>query len=560
MPFQTDDGHERMGQPHSMPLPDEVVALFMSNLSPNDLYRCSQVSRNFNGLAVQAILDRYKIWCPEQSAQLRLSHAANTVDSLSAFLVSIHIQKLSYVHFDLGAITSTAMAERTFIKMRRLVDRVTSVHSVRVYWPSSRIRIANDGPLTKLVRSVQRFLNSVVAKGCRKLQVEGFDNIFQAQKNSAGDRFSPSAMSIQPSTFIITSIFGSAKRYISLAKGALKTVFEDAPTSSYPLPPLESMLSQFEFDSIAMFQPPFAQWMSALLQASPANELTLSFVDLPEDPHEAQSVLGLLAAAAPNVTAIYLTGARSGTMKTILDWASQFKDLDTLGVQPRCFRSEADTADMEIHKLVFPKLRRIECPPSFISDLLAPGDPTSLRRDGKEGLTGVSQRLPVLTSNGVVATTYQWKSCTKLEVMAAIDTIARLESSLSFSIGSTKNGNCTLHIAFQFDDDLFAIADALNRYLAPAIQNVQERIVPGCEESACRVFILELMLPGTREEIREETYDKAILTFLRLSPSINRVILSSNELGLDLPKETVGGERLERFRTVSTNLVSVCMY
>lgn len=529
----------------------------MSRLSFLDLYRCAQVSRTFNRFAVQAILDRHNIWSPEQSAHLRLSQTANAVDSLSALLLSVRIDKLSYVHFDLGKVTTIATAERTLVKMKQLIDRVSSVHSVRVYWPSSRVRTTKEESLTNIVQSVQSFLNSVVAKGCSKLQVEGFDAIFQAKKNSTEDRFTPSTM--QPSTFIITSIFGSAKRCISGAKRFVRTAFGDAPTPSFPFPPIDSKLSRFEASSTSLFQPPFAQWTLALLKASPVKELTLSFADLPEDPQEAQSVLGLLAAGAPDVTAIYLDDARSGTMETVLNWASQFKDLDTLGAQPRCFTFDTDRVGLGLHKLIFPKLRRVECPPSFICELLAPGDASDTdpisQSGGEEGRRDIGRRLPVLSSSGVVATTYHWKSCTTLDVAAAIDTITRLESSLS-----STTSNCTLHVALQFEHDLFDIAEALSCHLAP-VQNTQKRIISrdDCVEGG-RVFILEFILPGTRDDIREGMYDKAITSLLRLSPSVDRVILSSNELGLDLPKEVASGERVEKFRSVCTNLTSVCMY
>ena len=75
----------------------------------------------------------------EFTAIHRYKHLAdnpNDLDGLSALLLSVHVKSLSDVVFDLEKVTSLQSALKSFHKMKRLVDRMTSLHTVHFRWPS----------------------------------------------------------------------------------------------------------------------------------------------------------------------------------------------------------------------------------------------------------------------------------------------------------------------------------------------------------------------------------------------------------------------------------------
>jgi hypothetical protein len=83
--------------------------------------------------------------------------------------------------------------------------------------------------------------------------------------------------------------------------------------SIVPSPQLSetSNLTQFETDSTNIFQPPFSQWTFALLKSSPITKFCVDFTDISYDSDEKSLILDRLADAIPNITKLYLDGARS---------------------------------------------------------------------------------------------------------------------------------------------------------------------------------------------------------------------------------------------------------
>ena len=89
---------------------DELALQTLDFLPPLDLRNCAQVSRSFNRITVQSVLDRHKIWNPQQSASLQLAEKPHDLDGLSALLLSIHVKSLAHVNFDLMKVVSLPSA------------------------------------------------------------------------------------------------------------------------------------------------------------------------------------------------------------------------------------------------------------------------------------------------------------------------------------------------------------------------------------------------------------------------------------------------------------------
>ncbi|RXW18268.1 hypothetical protein EST38_g7577 [Candolleomyces aberdarensis] len=548
---------------------DELTQLILQFLNPLDLHKSAQVCRNWNRIAVQCMLDENKLWNPQRASHLRLTSSPQEKDTLSALLISVNVKQLGYVNFEWTRIISIKMLQRSFERMQRLVERMSSLRIVRVHWPSMLEEVGiTDSSMASLCSSIEGFLNATIAQGCSKLMLTGFNDILGKRyqlKKSAGTVSSKSASTSSQRASIL------AKARTLLAPNSMKQTegslaidvlsdeanycrpgnrFGSPPPwiSIAPSPQLSetSKLTQFETNTINLFRPPFSQWTLALLKASPITELCLHFTDLPDDTIEQNLILDRIADAAPDITSLYIDSVRSGTMKDIMRWASRFQQVQILGIQPACFPTPDDDKNLDLHELDFPNLTRLESPASFIPQFLksdsAPAD--SLGRFKS-------------LSSGLIAATYRWTSSSSSEVASAVNAISLVKSAVHEALGSLAE-DCTVHIAFRFVHDFFKVTEALNR---PGAIPPDLLIKAGesTSDDAGPKFILELVLPGTREEIRQGIFDDKITVYLRLVPGIDAMVLTSNEAHLSLEMEEFDQEQMWKFQKICPNLKSTGM-
>jgi hypothetical protein len=127
-----------------------------------------------------------------------------------------------------------------------------------------------------------------------------------------------------------------------------------------------------------------------------------------------------------------------------------------------------------------------------------------------------------------------------LEVVGAVKAISSVKSAVYEAMGSLAK-NCTIHIAFRFIHDFFAVTEGSNR---PDVIPADLLVKPGGSAGGDvgPRFILELILPGTREDILQGIFDSKIKVFLKLVPDILIIALRSNEAHLNLGMELLGRE------------------
>ncbi|KAJ2913264.1 hypothetical protein MD484_g7152, partial [Candolleomyces efflorescens] len=372
--------------PHDFWATDELVLRTMDFLPHPDLRNCVQVSQSFNRIAVQSVLDRLKIWNAEHNATLPLANNPNDLDGLSALLLSVHVKSLSLVVFDLGKVTSLKAALKTFDKMQRLVERVESVHTVHVRWPSGAYGVnkqpqISDKALVSAFRCVEEFFSTVITKGCTSLQFTGFDafaSIYQLKKHPAITAAASKALKASPTVERSTSsspIWGSA-----WFKGYLPSRHTRAATPWISLTPPSpklgevTKLARLLVQSTTVLRPPFSQWLFGILQASPVIYMSISLEDTPDNKVEFNLMLDRLAEALPKVITIHLVdGARAGVMKDTVAWLGQFQLLESVRIEPECFFAAGNTITTEdLGPLArLPNIRELVSSSSFICAYIA---------------------------------------------------------------------------------------------------------------------------------------------------------------------------------------------
>ncbi|KAJ2932700.1 hypothetical protein H1R20_g4399, partial [Candolleomyces eurysporus] len=373
---------------------DELALHTFASLPVSDLRNCAQVSRSFNRIAVQSILDQHKIWNAQQSVALQLADNPNDLDSLSALLLSIHVKNLAHVIFNLKKVVSLPSALKTFHKMQRLVDRMTSLGAVHVNWPSATThkQPISDKMLATACKCVEEFLDTIISKGCTTLQLDGFYAFASNYKLKKNPAFTAAEIPRAPAV-VKLSIWESAKGYLPprharAASDVLSPLSEERNYSrksslfsiSAPWISLtpSSRLSQvtklatFNAHSTGVFRPPFSQWTFALLKASAVTSMKLSFKDVPDNVIEFKLILDRLAEAVPNVTAIHLTGARPGLIKDVVAWLGRFQQLEVLKIEPKCFSKGNDIDALELQALArLPNIKQLRSSPYFLCAYLA---------------------------------------------------------------------------------------------------------------------------------------------------------------------------------------------
>ncbi|KAJ2933766.1 hypothetical protein H1R20_g3319, partial [Candolleomyces eurysporus] len=310
---------------------DELALHTFASLPAPDLRNCARVSRSFNRTAVQSVLDQHKIWNAQQSADLQLADNPNDLDGLSALLLSVHVKSLASVTFSLERVNALQSALKSFHKMQRLVDRMESLHTVYVNWPSDdyQNQPISDKMLATACKCVEEFLDTIISKGCATLQFSGFDAFASKYKMKKNPAITAAEIPRAP-TAERSSIWEGARGYLpSRQTRATSDVssrlseegnYSRKPSrfsistpwiSLTPSPKLSQVtkLTTFYADSAGIFRPPFSQWTFALLKASAVTCVTLCFQDIPDDGAESKLILDRLAEAIPDVTTIRLYNA-----------------------------------------------------------------------------------------------------------------------------------------------------------------------------------------------------------------------------------------------------------
>ncbi|RXW19031.1 hypothetical protein EST38_g6829 [Candolleomyces aberdarensis] len=397
---------------------DELALHTFASLPAPDLRNCAQVSRSFNRIAVQSVLDQHKIWNAQRSAVLQLADNPNNLDGLSALLLSIHVKNLTNVNFDLMKVVSLASALKTFYKMQRLVDRMASLHTVYVNWPSDAYqkRPVSDKMLATACKCVEEFLDTVISKGCIELKF-GYFNAFASKYKLKKNPAITAAEIPRAPAAERSSVWESARGYLPsrhtrAASDVLSPLSEEgnycrkssrfsisAPWMSLtPSPKLSQVtkLTTFCTYSTSVFRPPFSQWTFALLQASPVTSMTLSIQDIPDDGVESKLILDRLAEATPNVTTIRLNGARPGLMKDVVAWLGRFQRLQVLKIETECFPAGTDIDDLELEALArLPHISKLLSSSYFLCAYLA-----SCRNVDGKSLPRTLKELSSKTSSG----------------------------------------------------------------------------------------------------------------------------------------------------------------
>ncbi|RXW19032.1 hypothetical protein EST38_g6831 [Candolleomyces aberdarensis] len=349
---------------------DELALHTFASLPTPDVRNCAQVSRSFNRIAVQSVLDHHEIWDAQRSAVLQLADNPKDLDGLSALLLSIHVKSLAYVNFELKKVVSLPSAVKTFHKMQRLVDRMASLRTVYVNWPSGAYenRPVSDKMLATACKGVEELLDTIISKGCTTLRFGYFNAFASKYKLKKNPALTAAEIPRAPASSVWESARGYLpSRHTRAAPDVLSPLSEEgnycrkssrfsisAPWISLtPSSKLSQVtkLAKFCAYSTGVFRPPFSQWTFALLQASPVTSMTLCFEDIPNDGVESKLILDRLAEAIPDVTTIRLIGARPGLMKDVIAWLGRFQQLQVLKIEPECFSTENDIDDLELEAL-----------------------------------------------------------------------------------------------------------------------------------------------------------------------------------------------------------------
>ncbi|KAJ2923618.1 hypothetical protein H1R20_g13475, partial [Candolleomyces eurysporus] len=307
---------------------DELALHTFASLPAPDLRNCAQVSRSFNRISVQSVLDQHEIWNAQRSAVLQLADNPNDLDGLSALLLSVHVKSLASVTFNLKRVASLQSALKSFHKMQRLVDRMASLHTVHVNWPSDTYQNQpiSDKMLATACKCVEEFLDTIISKGCATLQFSGF-NVFASKYKLRKNPAITAAETPRAPTAERLSFWDGARGYLPsrhtrAASDVLSPLSEEGNYSRKPSrfsistpwisltpsPKLSQVtkLTTFYADSTGVFRPPFSQWTFALLKSSAVTSVSLFLHDIPDDGVESKLILDRLAEAIPDVTTILL--------------------------------------------------------------------------------------------------------------------------------------------------------------------------------------------------------------------------------------------------------------
>ncbi|KAJ2913087.1 hypothetical protein MD484_g7322, partial [Candolleomyces efflorescens] len=571
---------------------DELALQTLTWLPPTSLRNCAQVSRSFNRIAVQSALDEHRIWNPQQSANLQLAGNPRDLDGLSALLLSIHVKSLTYVNFDLMKVVSLPLAVKSLQKMQRLVERMSSVRTVYMHWPSeaySNGRALNDKDLAMACKCVEDFLNTIITRGCTLLQVSGFNAFaskYKLKKHPAiaiamvaeGFAIEPKA----PATEWLP-LWGSARDYLTARQARATSdypVLSDeanyerkssrisfyAPTwvSITPSPKLSELtkLTSFHAYSTNIFRPPFSQWTFPLLKESPINFVTLCFKDLPDDELESKLILDRLADAVPNITSMYFDGARPGLMKDAVVWLGRsFLQLKTLKIEPECFSAGSDNIDdLDLQALAsLPHIRTLTSSSQFLGAYI------SARR--KSNADGLPRNLVDMIMR------YTWTSSTLSAASSFVQDLEQLHNAIVEACPEPVARGFALRINLRFNsfsdraeglerlwnrlDSLRLLRLACDEETAPP-----EFEAPPCfhpSESRPRLS-LELHLTFTPDEIQRGDVDREVMAFCRMLPTLKQIMLRSPPADSYGHSQSLKEERLRKFRIVCPELDYGCVY
>ncbi|KAJ2933775.1 hypothetical protein H1R20_g3320, partial [Candolleomyces eurysporus] len=554
---------------------DELALHTFASLPAPDLRKCAEVSRSFNRIAVQSVLDQRKIWNVQRSAALNLADNPNDLDGLSALLLSVHVESLANVKFDLERLTSVQSALKTFQKMQRLVDRMASLHTVCVNWPSYAYKNQpiSDKMLATACKCVEVFLDTIIAKGCATLQFNGFDAFaskYKLKKNPA----ITAAETPRVPTAERLSIWDGAWGYLPslhtrATSDALSPLSEEGNYSRIPSrfsistpwisltpsPKLSQVtkLTAFFADSTGVFRPPFSQWTFALLKASPVTSITLSLQDIPNDGVESKVILDRLAEAIPDVTTIRLYSARSGVMKEVVAWLGHFQQLQFLHIEPECFSEGNNIDDLDLQALArLPHIGQLGSSSYFICAYLA--SCRSIQVDGEH----LPRTLEVIMR-------HIWTSSTESAVSAFIKDFERLHNAVMET-----PFQCLYHaIDLSFDcfpDRAKALGRIWNRLdssiLGPASDAKKVSLeAPPCfrpTESGSWIS-LSLRITATEDEIQRGVVDEEVIAFCRMFPTLDEIRLLPDGPSLG-PRLPLRQERVDKFKSVCPELQHASLF
>ncbi|KAJ2935222.1 hypothetical protein H1R20_g1872, partial [Candolleomyces eurysporus] len=553
---------------------EELALHTFASLPAPDLRKCAQVSRSFNRIAVQSVLDQHRIWNAQQSAALKLADNPNDLDGLSALLLSVHVKSLASVKFDLERLTSLQLALKTFQKMQRLVDRMESLHTVYVNWPSDAYQNQpiSDKMLATACKCVEVFLDTTISKGCATLQFNGFDAFaskYKLKKNPA----ITAAETPRAPTAERLSIWEGARGYLpSLHTRATSDIlsplseegnYSRIPSrfsistpwiSLTPSPKLSQVtkLTTFCVESTGVFRPPFSQWTFALLKASPVTSMSLTLQDIPDDGVESKLILDRLAEAIPDVTTIRLFDARPGLMKYFVAWLGRFQQLQFLHIEPACFSEGDKIDDLDLQALArLPHICQFGSSSHFICAYLA-----SCRSiDGG--------RLP---RDLEVVMRHMWTSSTESAVSAFIKDVERLHNAV------VKTPFQCLYHAIDLSFDCFpdrakALGRIWNRLDSGILRPVSDAKKVSLEAPPCfRPTIsgswisLALRITATEDEVQRGVLDEEVLAFCRMFPTLEefRLLVDGHPAGG--PGIPLRQERLDKLKSVCPELHHASLY
>ncbi|RXW20502.1 hypothetical protein EST38_g5354 [Candolleomyces aberdarensis] len=540
---------------------DELALHTFASLPAPDLRNCAQVSRSFNRTAVQSVLDQHKIWNPEQSAVLQLADNPNDLDGLSALLLSVHIKSLPSVLFSLERVTALQSALKAFHKMQRLVDRMASLHSVYVNWPSNAYQNQpiSDKMLAAACKCVEEFLDTIISKGCATLQFNGFDAFASKYKLKKNPAITAAEIAKAPTAERL-SIWEGARGYLpSLHTRATSDVlsplseegnYSRKPSrfsistpwiSLTPSPKLSQVtkLTTFYAGSTGVFRPPFSQWTFALLKASAVTCITLSLQDIPDGGVESKLILDRLAEATPDVNAIRLHSARPGLMKDVVTWLGRFQQLGYLHIDPACFSAGNNVDDLELQALArLPHIYRLSSSSYFLCAYLA-----SCRSVDGESLP---RALEVIMR-------HMWMSSTESAVSAFIKDVERLHNAILEA-----PLQCLYLCIFSsfdcFPDRAKALGRLWSRLDSGMLRPVSDAREVSLEALPCfratrkheHGLILVLRITVTEDEIQRGVVDGEVVAFCRMFPTLEEILFCSDNLfGPGLPLRKEGFDKLK---------------
>ncbi|KAJ2923816.1 hypothetical protein H1R20_g13273, partial [Candolleomyces eurysporus] len=552
---------------------EELLLQVLAFLPPLDLRSCVEVSRWFNRIAVQSVLDTYEIWNAEQSAALELAGNPYDLDGLSALLLSIHLKSLSYVRFDLYKVMSLQSALKSFHKMQRLIDRMASVHTVYVHWPADAYlkRATSEQSRVTACECVEQFLyTAIVAKGCTCLQLSGFNAFtseYRLKKNPAITLADGSKALVAEGSSIWESVRGyltsrrarpnyepsvsSEEVYYCRKQSRFSISTPRIYLTSSPNFGQASKLTTLIAFSTNIFRPPFSQWTFSLLKASPIASLTLYFTDLPNEDVESKLILDRLAEAVPDVTTIHLEDARSGLMKDVVPWLGRFELLEALIIEPECFCAETNIDDLELQALArLPDIRTLTSSSSFLCAYLASRNsvsPGTLPSDMQD-----------------IIMRHMWTSSTRSAISAFVKDVELLHNAIVEASPEPEGRNFTLRINIRFNcfsDRVEALTRIWDQFDSGILHLACDEEKPSVEGPPCfrpsesqPWLCLELHLPATRDKIQRGALDREIMAFSRMFPTVTEILLSSPQTSVQRPRQSLKRERLDKLKTVCPEL------